>query len=104
MKSPEDKYKDIERIERQLREKETELRLQKLETEINAKDANYKTVKHQPETSEAMRQKKVVLGLKLFAIAVVAIVAVKVASVVACIVIVGLLSFVGYKLFFSSKK
>lgn len=104
MKSPEDKYQDIERIERQLREKETELRLQNKIGEINAQDANYKTVKHQPEASETVRQKKVVLGLKLFAIAVVAIVAVKVASVLAGIVIVGLLTFVGYKLFFSSKK
>lgn len=104
MKSPEDKYQDIERIERQLQEKETKQRLRELEGEVNAKDVNYKSVKHQPEASEAVRQKKVVLGLKLFALAVVAIVAVKVASVVAGIVIVGLLSFVGYKLFFSSKK
>ncbi len=104
MKSPEDKYKEIERIERQLREKETESRLRELENEINAKDAKvYKTVKHQAEASERLWQKKVVLGLKLFALAVVAIVAVKIASVLAGIVIVGLLTFVAYKLFFDSK-
>ena len=104
MKSPEDKYQEIERIERQLRKKETELRFRELENEINAKDAKvYKTVKDQPEASERLSQKKVVLGLKLFALAVVAIVAVKIASVLAGIAIVGLLTLVVYKLFFDDK-
>lgn len=104
MKSKEDKY-DVERIERQLREKETELRLRELEADINAKDTVYRTVKHStPEAEGKLWQKKVILGFKLFALAVIAIVAVKVASVLAGIVIVGLLAFVAYKLFFNSKK
>ncbi|KYC43791.1 hypothetical protein WA1_01105 [Scytonema hofmannii PCC 7110] len=101
MKSPDDKYKDLERVERQLREKETELRLRELENQINADNAKvYQTVKHQPETSEKLWQKKAILGAKLFALGVIAIVAVKVASALAGVVIIGLLGFVAYKLFF----
>ncbi|GAB1539375.1 hypothetical protein NUACC21_20410 [Scytonema sp. NUACC21] len=104
MKSPDDKYKDLERVERQLREKDTEMRLRELETQMSAEDAKvYQTVKHQSEGSEKLWQKKAVLGAKLFALGVVTIVAVKVASFFAGIVIIGLLSFVTYKLFFDSK-
>jgi Flp pilus assembly protein TadB len=105
VKSPEDKYENLERIERQIREKETELRLRHLEDRVNADNAKvYPTVKHQPEKSEKLWQKKAILGAKLFALGVMAIVAVKVASFLAGIVIIGLLGFVAYKLFFDQNK
>ncbi|MBR8834906.1 MAG: DUF3040 domain-containing protein [Stigonema ocellatum SAG 48.90 = DSM 106950] len=96
MEYREDKYQEIERIERQLQE---------LENKINAKDGNFhKTVKHEPEASHKVWQKKVVLGLKLFALTVVAIAAVKLASMIMGIVILGLLIFVTYKLFLDTEK
>ncbi|MUG93040.1 DUF3040 domain-containing protein [Scytonema sp. UIC 10036] len=105
MKSPEDKYKDLERVERQLREKETELRLRELDNQMNADNAEvYQTVKHQSKNFEKPWQKKAILGAKLFALGVIAIVAVKVASFIAGIVIIGLLGFVAYKLFFDQKR
>jgi Flp pilus assembly protein TadB len=98
VENPEDKYKHLERIERQLQEKEAKLQLRKSEAEV------HKTVKHQPEASGKLWQKKVLLGLKLFAFGIIAIVAVKVASFLAGLIIVGTLAFVAYKLFTSSKK
>jgi Flp pilus assembly protein TadB len=101
VKSSEDKYNYIERIERQLLQKEEKLRWQAKRAEVNDQDAKfYTTVKHQPETSRKLWDRKVVLGLKLLALAIVAIIAVKVVSIIAGIAIVGLLTVVTYKLFF----
>ncbi|MBF2005821.1 hypothetical protein ACF3DV_17905 [Chlorogloeopsis fritschii PCC 9212] len=105
MESEEDKYKHLQRIEHQLRQKETEQRLQELEAEIHAKDINvYKPIKDKPEASGKLRQTQVILGLKLFAFAIVTIAAVKIASVLAGVIIVGTIGFVAYKLFFTEKK
>lgn len=52
MENPEDKYKHLERIERQIQEKEVKLQLRKSDAEV------HKTVKHQPEASGKLWQKK----------------------------------------------
>ncbi|MDJ0735578.1 MAG: hypothetical protein QNJ47_16215 [Nostocaceae cyanobacterium] len=105
MNSPEDYEKELERRERQLKEKETEIRLRELESEIVAKDGQvYQTVKHQPEKTGKPWQKKAILGLKLFALAVIGLVAVRLSSYLAGAVIVGGLAFAAYKLFFNQDK
>ncbi|MEH2073271.1 MAG: hypothetical protein V7K57_02575 [Nostoc sp.] len=48
--------------------------------------------------------KKLILGGKLFALGVVALVAVKIASVLAGFIIVGAMGWLSYKLFLESKK
>jgi hypothetical protein len=105
MKSPEDYDKDLQRIERLLQEKEKRMQVPQSNSENYSKNAKlYKTVKHQPENSGKLLQKKVILGLKLFGLAVATIVAVRIASIVAGIVIVGVLTFIAYKMFFNSEK
>ncbi|MEH2092028.1 hypothetical protein CDG77_02230 [Nostoc sp. 'Peltigera membranacea cyanobiont' 213] len=103
MTSESDRQKELEHRERTLREREVELRLREMETNIHATDvAFHQTVKHQPDRKPWM--KKLILGGKLFALGVVALVAVRIASVLAGFIIVGVLGWVSYKLFLESKK
>ncbi|MEH2196144.1 MAG: DUF3040 domain-containing protein [Nostoc sp.] len=105
MTSERDRQKELEHRERTLREREVELRLREMETNIHATDAAFhQTVKHQPENSQKPWMKKLILGGKLFALGVVALIAVKIASVLAGFIIVGVLGWVSYKLFLESKK
>ena len=101
MKSQDDHHKEIEERERKLREREVELRLREMEADINL--PVHKTVKHQPEKSQKPWMKKFVLGGKLFLLGVTALVAVRIASAVAGIVIISALVWISYKLFFDSK-
>ncbi|MEH1886763.1 DUF3040 domain-containing protein [Nostoc sp.] len=103
MTSESNRQKELEHRERLLREREVELRLREMETNIHATDAAFhQTVKHQPDEKPWM--KKLILGGKLFALGVVALVAVRIASVLAGLIIVGALGWVSYKLFLESKK
>ncbi|BAT55673.1 unknown protein [Nostoc sp. NIES-3756] len=103
MTSPSDRNQEIEQRERKLREKEVELRLREMEQQMNNNDVPFlKTVKYQPEQKPWM--KKVILGGKLFALGVAALIAVRVASVLAGFIIVAVLGWVSYQLFFVSRK
>ncbi|MBD2690262.1 hypothetical protein [Anabaena catenula] len=96
MKSPDEHNQEIQR--------QVEKRLREMDDQIHAIDAPfYKTQKHQPEQSQKPWLKKVILGGKFFGFAVAALVAVRVASVLAGIVIFGALAFLTYKLFLESK-
>jgi hypothetical protein len=99
------RHNELERRERELRQREVDIRLREMEADIHGNNTPiYKTVKHQPENSRKLLTKKVILAAKLVAIGVAALVAVKIASVVAGIIIVTVLSWISYKLFFDSKK
>ncbi|BBD67364.1 hypothetical protein NIES4072_53420 [Nostoc commune NIES-4072] len=105
MTSESNREKELEQRERILREREVELRLREMESNIHATDAAFhQTVKHQPENSQKPWMNKVILGGKLFALGVVALVAVRIASVLAGFIIVGALGWMSYKLFLESKK
>ncbi|MGF2036405.1 MAG: DUF3040 domain-containing protein [Nostoc sp. CmiVER01] len=105
MTSESNREKELEQRERILREREVELRLREMESNIHASDAAFhQTVKHQPENSQKPWMNKVILGGKLFALGVVALVAVRIASVLAGFIIVGTLGWMSYKLFFEFKK
>jgi hypothetical protein len=105
MTSESNREKELEQQERILREREVELRLREMESNIHANDAAFhQTVKHQPENSQKPWMNKVILGGKLFALGVVALVAVRIASVLAGFIIVGALGWMSYKLFLESKK
>jgi ferritin-like metal-binding protein YciE len=96
MKSP---YEHNQDIQRQL-----EKRLRELDDQINDIDQPvYKTQKHQPEQSQKPWLRKIILGGKFFGLAVATIVAVRVASVLAGIIIFGALAFLFYKLFLESQ-
>lgn len=103
MKFEEERQKELEQRERILREKEVELRLREMEQQISPQDvAFHKTVKHQPEQKPWM--KKVILGAKLFGLGVAALVAVRIASVLAGLIIIATLGWVTYQLFFAARK
>jgi Flp pilus assembly protein TadB len=109
MMTPEEHEQELQRLERELRQKETELRLRELESESNQQVQLYQTTKVRHNHQENQRggglwKSRAVLGLKLFGVGVIAIALVRVASVVANLLIVGTLLFVGYKLFFEKKK
>jgi predicted alpha/beta-hydrolase family hydrolase len=94
MKSPHEHNQNIQR--------QVEKRLREMDDQINSFDAPfYKTQKLQPEQKPWLR--KLILGGKLFGLAVATIVAVKVASTLAGMVIFGALVFLIYKLFLESK-
>ncbi|MFM7408897.1 MAG: hypothetical protein ACKO3K_20130 [Cuspidothrix sp.] len=94
MKSPHEHNQEIQR--------QVEKRLREMDDQINSLDAPfYETQKLQPEQKPWLR--KVILGGKLFGLAVATIVAVRVASTLAGIVIFGALAFLIYKLFLESK-
>lgn len=105
MESQGDRYNESEQRERILRQREVELRLREMDSEVNTPNAPFhQTAKHQPESSEKLWVKKVIFGAKLFAIGVAALVAVRIASVLAGVVIVALLGWMSYKLFFDFPK
>ena len=105
MTSESNRQKELEYRERLLQKREIELRLREMESNIHATDiAFHQTVKHQPENSQKPWMKKVILGGKLFVLGVVALVAVKIASVLAGFIIVAALGWMSYKLFLESKK
>jgi Flp pilus assembly protein TadB len=84
-------------------QRQVEKRLRELETHINDDSPFHQTVKHQPTDSQKPWMKKAILGGKLFAIAVATLVAVRVASVVAGVVMFAALVWLAYKLFFESQ-
>ncbi len=100
MTSQDDRHNELEQRERKLREREVELRLREMESDINL--PVHQTMKHQPEKSQKPWMKKIVLGGKLFLLGVAALVAVKISSVVAGIMIVSALGWISYKLFLDS--
>ncbi|MDF5707790.1 MAG: DUF3040 domain-containing protein [Nostoc sp. S4] len=105
MTSEDNRQKELELGERILREREVELRLREMEAKIYTADSPfYQTVKHQPENSHKPWMKKLILGGKLFAVGMVALVAVRIALVLARFIIVTALGWMSYKLFFESKK
>ncbi|AFY32793.1 hypothetical protein [Calothrix sp. PCC 7507] len=105
MESQSDRHKELEQRERILRQREVELRLREMDSEIQTPNVSFhQTVQHQPEKAEKLWVKKVIFAAKLFAIGVAALVAVKVASALAGVVIVALLGWMSYKLFFEFPK
>ena len=92
MKSPHEHNQDIQR--------QVEKRLREIDDQINGINAPfYQTQKHKFEKSQKPWLRKVILGGQLFGLAVATIVAVKVASALAGIVMIGILAFLVYKLF-----
>ncbi|HIK04191.1 MAG TPA: DUF3040 domain-containing protein [Trichormus sp. M33_DOE_039] len=105
MTSQDHRNHELEQRERTLREKEVELRLREMEQQMSANDAPFhQTVKHQAENSPKPWVKKAILAGKLFTLGVVALVAVRVASVLAGFVIIAVLGWVAYKLFLENRK
>ncbi|HLO88670.1 MAG TPA: hypothetical protein VK203_27185 [Nostocaceae cyanobacterium] len=97
MASPDEKEHELQR--------RVEARLREMAEKIHASEIpHYQTVKHQPEEAQKPWVKKAILAGKLFGLAVAALIAVRVASVLAGVMIVALLGWMAYKLFLESPK
>lgn len=99
MNSPNHKDHELQRREQELQKREQELRLRELEAEINQPPL-YKTVKQEQQEGKLQRWgRKALLVGKFLAFVVGAYVVVRLSTIVAGMVIVGLIAFIGYKIF-----
>lgn len=101
MTSPNNREDELQRKEQELKDRELALRLRELESELYKTEPplHPTTKQEKPESSFKIWQRKITKIATFFAIVVGVIVAVRVASVLATAVIVGLLAFVIYKIF-----
>lgn len=99
MSSPDDQETELQRLERQLKEREHALRLREIEAEINQPPL-YETVKHKDvERAPKRWYGKIVPVAQFLGIVVAVVVAMRVAMALAYVVIVGAIAWVAYKLF-----
>jgi hypothetical protein len=87
-------------------QRQVEMRLREMENRQipNSEAPFHQTIKHQPENSLKPGMKKAIFALQLFGIGVAVLVAVRIASILAGLVITATLIWVVYSLFFASRK
>ncbi|MEA5616989.1 hypothetical protein VB711_03905 [Cronbergia sp. UHCC 0137] len=86
-------------------QRRVEQRLQEIEAQINPTEAPViQTVKHNSEQLSKPWKRRLILGAKLFGLGVATLIAVKVASALAGIIVIATLVWVSYKLFFTGEK
>lgn len=99
-----DRHNEIQRLERELQERERKIRLRELEAEINQPPL-YPTTKDKPsEKSLKQRYKTLVNVGKFLALVVVVAVSFKIAAMLATVILVGGVAWVAYKLFFDGDR
>lgn len=104
MTSQDDKHKEFQRREQELQAREHAIRLRELEAEIN-QPSLHQTVKHRaPEHSPKRRYGQLMNVGKFVVMVVTVVVAVKIGTWLATVIIVGGTAWVGYKLFFDSDR
>ena len=106
--SSNERERQLQQREQELRDRELSLRLQELEAEISQKQivhqpGVYKTTPHQkPQGSLKRFYRKLANIAKFVAIVVIAVAAVRIASWLAGVIIVGGIAWLAYKIFFES--
>lgn len=99
------KEEELRKREQELRDRETALRLREMEAELDQSTPYYATTKHEePESKLKQQLRKIVRVAQFLGIVVVVIVAVKVAVWAATALMVGAIAWIGYKIFFETKK
>ncbi len=94
---------ELRRREKELQAREHALRLRELEAEVNL-PVLMPTEKHQEPAGKLQRWKRnVIVAAKFFGIVVATFVAVQVASVLAGVVLVGVVAWVIYKVYFEER-
>lgn len=101
MNSQNDQEDEFQRLERELQERERAIRLREIQAEINEPQPPlYQTKKHQPpESSLKQRYGQLVNVGKFLALVVAVVVAFKIASTLASVILVGAVAWVAYQLF-----
>jgi uncharacterized membrane protein YdbT with pleckstrin-like domain len=102
MGSQDDKEQELQRREVELRKRELEIRLRELDAEINPPPL-YETVRHQePEKSTKRWLRQMAQVSKFMGVVVAVIVAIKIASWLATIVMIGGVAWVAYQIFLAN--
>ncbi|HEY9729560.1 MAG TPA: hypothetical protein V6D50_24185 [Chroococcales cyanobacterium] len=100
MSSQDDKDNELQRREQELQARERAIRLRELEAEIN-QPLLYKTQKHQkPESLLKQRYGKLIKVGQFLALVIAVVVAIRIATTLAFVIMVGAVAWVAYKLFF----
>lgn len=104
MNSPNDKERELQRRQRELEERERAIRLRELEAEINhIEPPVYQTTRHDTKKPRRLTLKKLANIGKFFALVVVTVISLKIASWLTGIIIVAGIAGLGYVLFFKSE-
>jgi hypothetical protein len=104
MNSPSDKERELRRRQKELEERERAIRLRELEAEINQIDPPvYPTTRHTTEKPRKFFSLKKLANIgKFFALVVVTVISLKIASWLTGVIIVAGIAGLGYILFFKS--
>ena len=104
MDSHNDKEKELQQREQEIKAREQAMRLRELEAEIyNNQPPLYQTTKEErPEGKFKIWLKKTVNIMKFFGIVIGVVVAVKIAYWLMLVVMIGAVSWIGYKIFLES--
>lgn len=99
-----DKHNEIQRLERELQERERSIRLRELEAEIN-QPPFHQTTKEQSSAKPLKQRFKTLVNVGKFLVLVVAVaVTFKIAATLATVILVGAVAWVAYKLFFNGDR
>lgn len=109
MNNPDEKARELRHKEQQLRKREQELRLRELEAEIERSVPESITRKYNksddntPQTQLQLWRRKIIAIAQFTGLAIVALVALRIASWLGTAVMVGAIAFIGYKILFQDK-
>jgi Flp pilus assembly protein TadB len=105
MNSHDDKENELQRREREIQEREHAIRLRELEAEIERVESQkYRTSKHQTARAGSLWKQKAVTVGKFFALVVVTIISVKIASWLTGVILIGGIAYFAYMLFFNDRQ
>jgi hypothetical protein len=104
MNSQNSQESEIQRRERELQERETQLRMRELQIEVYQNPTERIPPSQQSESSSKLLSRKIVNVAKFLGIVVAVVVAIKVAQVIAGLLIVAVVAWVGYQIFFKSDR
>jgi len=110
MDSPEKKARELRHKEQELRKREQEIRFRELEAEIDRSVPEYRTSKYEEADSQVKEGKlqqwrrKIIAAAQFTGIVIATVVAVRIATWLATVVIVGGIALIAYKMFFAEDK
>ncbi len=95
---------EFQRRERELQEREKELRMRELQIEVYQDPTERVPQSQESASSSKLLSKQIINVAKFLAIVVAVVVAIRVAQVIAGLLIVGVVAWVGYQIFFKSDR
>jgi Flp pilus assembly protein TadB len=110
MDSPDKKARELRHKEQELRKREQEIRVRELEAEIDRSVPEYRTTKYEEPDSQVKEGKlqqwrrKIIAVAQFTGIVIAVVVAVRIATWLATVVIVGGIALIAYQMFFCKRQ